>query len=312
MAFNHSDVPRYPLGAGMGLGHGLTIPGGGEIKAYVRATTIDGLHPDIEARRFTTLNAALAECRSGAGDVVGVLPGHTENVSSADQMSNLVAGTQIVGMGYNAQRPTFTWSAATSTFLLDVNDVGLHNMILNLDPGTGTVTVAAPITVSGAGCRISGCLIRTSTDANSKTTIPITTTAAGDDFTIDGCYIYGATAGECTTGIQLVGADRFRMVDTQIHLATSSTTVGSVRFLTTASTNVTIKRCVIGNYKAASTVALTDMAAATGFIDDTHFIVNSGIAPMGTPAGSFRFGGGCTVDDAVNLRGAAFPGIAAT
>jgi hypothetical protein len=250
----------------------------------------------MEKRRFTTLNAALAACRSGNGDAVMVLPGHTENISSADQMSNLVAGTQIIGCGFGTTRPTFTWTAATSTFLLDVANVGLHDLILNMDPGTGTTTVAAPITISAAGCRISGCQIRMGTDANSKVTIGITTTAAADDLTMDNNFVYGATAAEATTGIQFVGADRLHFVGNRVFMATSSTSVGSIRFLTTASTNVMFLGNIVQNAKASSTIAMTGMAGLTGLFDRSTMMVGSGILGFGT-LGSAHIGKDFTTTD---------------
>src|SRR5262249_54267043 len=159
--------------------------------------------PELAGRIFTTLNDALGQCRANKGDTVFALPGHAESISTADQMSNLVAGTKIMGVGVGNERPTFTWTVAAATFLFDVANVTISNCILLMDPGAGTVNVAAPITVSASGCGIYGCLIRMGTDANSKVTIGITTTAAGDEFTLAGNHIYGATAAEVTTMIQL-------------------------------------------------------------------------------------------------------------
>lgn len=255
---------------------GTITPPGGRVVAYVHASgparlgeaNTPGMPPVL-----TTLNAALKLCTSGAGDVVLILPGHTENISVADQMSSLVAGTQIIGLGEGANRPTFTWTAAASTFLLDVANVVLENCILNMDPGAGAVSVAAPITVSAAGCKIVGCLMRVSTDANSKATIPITTTAAASDLVIAGCRIFGATAGEVTTVIRVVGADRLQILDTYIVAATSSTTIGCIQFLTTASTNILIEGVRVRNNKAASTAAITGLTGVTGFADDLFMMV---------------------------------------
>lgn len=311
--FLHPHLPFSGLGAGLRLPGATIVPTGGRVH-YVRSTgKQDGDDETLFKRIHTTLNAALAQCRSGAGDIVFVLPGHSESISSADAMSSLVAGTKIIGIGNGTERPTFTWTAATATFLLDVANVTIENCRLLMDPGTGTVNVAAPITVSAAGCSLVNCYIRVGTDANSKCTIPITTTAAGDDFTISGCEILGATAAECTTVIQLVGADRFKLLNTRIVAATSSASVGVVRFLTTASTDVLFNGVVLRNNKSgggAGDMAVTGMAGVSGEADNMLLVVlgnnvASLTAAWGTPA-SMVFGRQCYVANTIAERAALF------
>lgn len=232
---------------------------------------------EIRNRTYTTLNDALRQCASGAGDTVFMLPGHAENITAADQMSNLVAGTNIVGLGWGNNRPTLTWTAAASTFLLDVANVVIKNCILLMEPGTGTVTVTAPMTISAAGCGLVNCRVRTATDANAKTTIAIALTDDADDCFLLGNRILGATAGECTTQVDIAGADRLVMVGNYFHAATSNVAVGTVRFKATAATNIFLKDNCYVNKKALSTAAVTGVASVTGvshnelfaYLDDT-------------------------------------------
>lgn len=280
---NEAGVVQTPFGT--------LLPPSSRVAAFVHSSGVaDGDQSFLRDRPIlTTLNAALAYCRSGKGDVVYVLPGHTENVASADAMSNLVAGTQIIGCGTGAERPTFTWSIAGSTFLFDVANVKLTNCILNLEPGTGTVTVAAPITVSGAGCEISNCLIRTSTDANNKTTQGMTVT--GDDFRFIGNLVYGATAGECTAFMDLNAAHRLVMIGNYIAGATSNVAVGLVRFVTAASLNVYLKDNVYINRKALSTCCVTGLAAVSGVSinESFNYLDAASLTPWLTSTGIMHF-----------------------
>ena len=275
-------------------GRAVLAPGS-RLAAYVRSSGVqDGDLPEVAENLVTTLNGALIRCRSARNDVVVVLPGHAENVSTADQMSNLVAGTQIVGIGFGANRPTFTWSAATATFLFDVANVRLLNCILEMagDPASSTaLSVAAPITVSAAGCAIEDCLIRVGVDADQLATIGITTTAAGDDLSLRRCHVFGATTSEVTTAIRLVGADRLVIEDCVVQCATSSTTVGSVQFVTTASTQIAVRRSTFINRKAASVHAVTGMAACTGVFDNCNFGIldNATLAGLVTPGDLMGF-----------------------
>jgi hypothetical protein len=299
------NLQRYDIAAGLLTQLGTLVPSGSRVCAYVRSTGRQSNDPIADsAPIFTTLNAGLAQSR-GYGDVVVVLPGHTENVSTADQMSNLVAGTRIIGLGYGTLRPTLTWSAATATFLFDVANTVLANFNLYLagDPtSTTALSVAAPITVSAAGCAIIGCDIQFAVDADQRSTIGITTTAAADDFTIANCFCDAGTSDGTgiTTHIRLVGADRFRMRNCVIQGATSSTTVGVVQFLTTASLNVQIENCVFINRKAASIHALTGMAGATGIVKDCGFGIldDATLAGLVTPGDLMGFN-----NRTVNLAG---------
>lgn len=191
---------------------------------------------------LSTLNAALGKCRSGAGDIVYVLPGHAENVAAADSWSSLVASTKIIGLGTGNDRPQFTWSTATSTVLLDVANVLIENCILLMagPSGSTALTVAAPMTISGAGCAIRGCRIEVGIDADQLATAAITTTAAADDLLIEGNTVHGAAAAELTTVFQFVGADRLVFRNNNVTAALATDTDGLLQFVTTGSPGILI------------------------------------------------------------------------
>lgn len=258
----------YNIAAGLRTEFGTMLPPGGKIAAYVHHSGA-GITDDQEIvkRLRPSVAAAASLCRAGKGDAIVVLPGHTESFAVADSVPNLVAGTLILGAGYGTNRPTFNWTAAGSTCLLNVANVTIANCQLNLDSGTTTATVAAPITVSAAGCRLIGNSIRMGTDADSNVTIGITTTADADDFEMIGNFIYGATAAETTTMIQFVGADRLKFIGNTVIGATSSVAVGVIRFLTTASLDILMLDNRVYCTKAASTAAITGMTGTTGIVD---------------------------------------------
>jgi hypothetical protein len=258
------DVPYQGIAGGIQTQFGTTLPPGGR-PFYVHHSGGRSYDPtEIRGRTYPTLDSALGQCASGNGDTVFVLPGHAENISAADQMANLVAGTNIVGLGTGNGRPTFTWTAATSSFLLDVANVVISNCILNMEPGTGTVTVSAPMTISAAGCGLVNCRARTSTDASNLATVPLLLTDGADDCYLLGNRFYGATAGECTTQVDIAGADRLVMRDNVFKGATASVAVGIVRFKATAATDVTLENNVYINKKASSTAAVTGVSGVSG------------------------------------------------
>jgi hypothetical protein len=219
---------------------------------------------EVRGRTYSTLNSALQQCASGNGDTVIMLPGHAENITGADQMSGLVAGTNIIGLGWGNNRPALTWTASGSSFLLDVANVVIANTILNMDPGTGTTTVTAPMTISAAGCGLVNCRARTSTDSNSLSTVPVLLTDDANDCFLIGNRFYGATTGEHTTQVDIAGADRLVMKNNVFKGASSNTGVGIVRFKTTAATDIQLENNVYINKKASSTAAVTGVAGVSG------------------------------------------------
>lgn len=231
------------------------------------AAELTYLKGDLRSRAFTSVNAALNATTSGRFDRVFVCEGYTESITGANQWSNLKSGTRIIGLGRGSQRPQFLWTTAGSTLTLNVADVSIENCILGLEPTTGTVTVAAPITVSAAGNAIVGCRINTGTDANNKVTIGITTTAGATDFVFDSNVVRGAAAATMTTFLRCVGLVNPRITNNDIICGTTAAAVGPVQELTTACTGIVINENWIQNNAASSTACITmGLASTTGWI----------------------------------------------
>lgn len=265
-----------------------------------------------KARPLATVfgpKGAWAKAASGAagkdtahGTLVIAMKGHAETVAGADHGADLGTKQRIytVGQGEGVESPTLTWSVAGSTLLLDTQNVILDNFNLLLEPGTGGVNVAAPITISGQGSGLRRCLVRAGTDASNKVTVGITIT--GDEVVFDRVFLYSAVAAEATTFIRLTGADRLRMYDCYIHGATSAVGVGVMQLLTTASTFLDVQRCRFANHKAASTDAVTGLAGSSGWVTDSYFgtLVATGAGTLDgwTTKANVQFGGCQTINAA--------------
>lgn len=290
---NVNTVVNYP---GVQEVAGMVIsPNGGQVNYVGTAAQLAALGQCGEAiasRSFLTVDSALSNCISGRGDYVYVLPGYTENIASIDAWASLgtKTGVTVCGLGYGTNRPAFTWTLAAGTILMDVANFRIQNVQMFMAGPTGSttaLTVAAPITVSGAGCALTDNFIHFGVDADQLVTIGVTTTAAADNFEFKRNQCYGATAAECTSFLYLVGADFCQVHDNSIIGGTSSTTVGVVRFITTASLGIDFRRNVFTNLKASSVHAVTQMAGVLGQVLDCGFgILNdSGLAGW-VPAGA--------------------------
>lgn len=258
----------------------------------------DGSKPSYPLATLFGTSGALAKLNAttNRGHVIIVMQGHAENISSADHASAQGAANcfAIVGLGTGTARPTFTWTTATSTWLLDTANIVLDNLNLYLagTHATGAaLTVAAPITVSAAGCAIRNCSMWAGFEADRAVTIGVTTTAAADQFVFEDNVVRGdAVAGATltTTFLRIVGGDSIVIRRNDIIAGTSSAAIGVIQELTTATTNITIEDNKLQNNAASSTACVTlDMAATTGWIRNNdcrnmldgsfaHLVVTSG------------------------------------
>lgn len=111
-----------------------------------------GANPDAP---LATVDYAIGLCTANKGDVIYVLPGHAETISGADGFDADVAGVKIIGLGWGAQRPTFTFSATASTAAVGAASVTIEN--LRFKAGISAVVVGLSIEAAGTDCVVRNC-----------------------------------------------------------------------------------------------------------------------------------------------------------
>ena len=267
--FLGSALPFYQAMPALITPNATLIKPGGRVAAFVRSTGAqDGEdHFASSGMLVRDLNSALARCRSGAGDIVYVLPGHTENIASADAMSNLVAGTQIIGTGRPGatNNASLTWSNTAGTFLLDVADVSIQGM--NLVMG-GADNVTAPITVTGAGCSMIGNWINLGTSSVLECAIGITVHTGAHDFVLSANRIHSLGGAVCTNAVAITAAvNRCLIMGNDFDVEASAAT-GGVIDISAAVVQARIVGNLIVNRRATAAVSVrwSDTTALTGVI----------------------------------------------
>ncbi len=81
--------------------------------------------PDVPG---ATVDAAVAKCTANNGDVVFVMPGHSETLSAAAAWVLDVAGVQFIGLGTRTDRPKIIMdTAATVDINVTAANCGIHN-----------------------------------------------------------------------------------------------------------------------------------------------------------------------------------------
>lgn len=269
-------------------------PGGRVLYVGNRTGTTNGngKSPNSPLATLSEAVTLMATNLNGQGDCIYVLPGHAESVDAADWMSELstLAGLSIVGLGTGTQRPTFTWTTATSTWLFDTANLELANCRLFLagaHAAGSALTVAAPITVSGVGCRIVGCEFWWGYDADQIVGTGIIWTGADGEF-IGNRAIALVAAVPTETFLRLTAADRILIQGNYIFGPTAGTTVGVIKGLTTASLNVNIRDNYLHNILASSTIAMSLLTGSTGEITNNMASVESGILPFTASIGRWH------------------------
>lgn len=258
--------------------YGVVLPPGGRVAAYVRSTGPQSLDDQgITSRLVPTLAQGLAECRSGLGDYVVVLPGHSESGVGTTMLSGLVSGTRIIGVGQGALMPTFRWTATTDNWALAANNVYIYGLRLRMEGANGVVQ---GITWTGADCIMEGCDIELSSGAANLATVGINlSNASASRSWIQNNVFRGVVAGAVTDGVLVSAAvDQAVILGNKMMFA-GTTTNGNIR-VSGAATDILISANQCHNQTAASTtcIAIADVAS-TGIVSDNYCSVeNNGTA----------------------------------
>lgn len=271
--------------------YGTLLPPMGRVVAYVRATALADDDANVANLRTPTIAAALSRVTAGRNDIIVVLPGHTENISTANAWSALRANTHIVGLGSGASKPTLTFTTTAAQLILAAAGVTIRGIQLNFGGG---VDVVLGVDVTAADVSLIDCEVITAASSTSRATTVMRLSSGADRFTMANCFWRGTNgANSCVDGIIVNAAvTHLRMLGNFMSFGTTVTTVGNVRFATAAATEVLIARNVVANTTASSTACFDFDVAATGIFADNRLRILSNQAAgaggfVGTSAAMF-------------------------
>lgn len=233
-------------------------------------TANSGTEPDDA---LATIDAGVNKCTADNGDVIFVLPGHSEASTASIAMD--VAGVSVIGLGVGSKRPVVTSGNATAAVIMSAAGCRLSNIQFAL--GTVAATVAAAVNITADGCIVDNC--ETHVHATSQFTSHITATDA-QYVKIMYNRILSLGAAGSTAGITLDGCDDIEVVGNFIHghfgeHAVDNTSPGSA--------DEVLRANISNNYIANVSVTAGDLAieldgSATGFF--AHNMLVSGLATI--------------------------------
>lgn len=280
-SYNIPQAPRMVGQLGVRTAFGHILPPNGRVAAYVcNGTCQDAGDKQFSDNLVSTLDAGLSRCRTGYGDTVYVLPGHSESGVGTTMLANLKADTKIIGLGSGASLPTFRWTAATDNWALNKANVSISGLRLRMEGANGVTTA---LTVSAADCTVSNCDIEVASGATAVATNPILITTGATRFNLQGNLIRGVT-GSCTDGILMSAAvDGVRICDNEMQFGVAVSVTHANITLSGANTNLFIARNYIANNVASTCAIAVADVASTGIIADNYISVltNGSAASIG-------------------------------
>lgn len=172
------------------------------------SNTGDGASPSSAK---TTLAAALALAQSG--DRIFIAAGHAETISAAGGITWSQSGITVIGLGNGANRPTFTWSATASTFIIS----GSNNVLSNIRCTSSIDEMVLMFSVTGSNVILDRV---DHFETTSVQTIAFAAFTTGTDCAVQNCNHYQATAAAAAQlWITATSNTRFRLSGNRMFLA---------------------------------------------------------------------------------------------
>jgi len=224
-------------------------------------TTGYGRSPDTP---FATLDYAIGRCTASNGDVIYLMPGHAESLTSATSLTMDVIGVKVIGLGWGATRPTFTITTAnTATWNVTAASCWIENVLIV----SNFLNIAAAMTVSATA---DGLTLKdvemNDTSVVLAALIQVSIAALCTNVTIDGfrhsvINVAGLTAPATNVILCVGAADHFVLRHSYIHAWTSA---GTVALTAGASIGVMIHDNFLVNEDTAAGQVLTVHAGTSG------------------------------------------------
>lgn len=217
---------------------------------------------DGEVRVFTTIQAAVDASTASRGDVIYVMPGHVETVSSAGALSLDKAGITLIGYGNADLRPQIDFTTVVGA---DMNVDAANITMKNFRFTGGIDALTGPVDVNAANFTMIDCVTQ---DVTGQATDFIVTDANADGLTINGWIHKGAATSGAATAISIVGGDNISIDNFDID---GNFSVAAIENVTTAAVNLNVGARSQGNLarnRNSADVIFTAVATTTGFVNN--------------------------------------------
>lgn len=264
-----TQMTNFPAGFAQGVNvRGMPLLSAYPGKVYWVSSVIgsDGNRGTFD-RPFSTIDYAVGRCAANKGDIIMVMPGHTETVIAAAGIALDVAGIAIIGMGAGSLRPTVDFTTAVGA---SVSVTAANITVMNMLFTGGIDALTGPISIAAADFSMINCETR---DVTGQATDFIVATDAADRLFISNWKHLGAAAAGADTALSIVGADDVVVEAFNIY---GNFAVAAIEQVTTAGNRHRYGGGPVPSYiwtENAADVAITLKSDTTGWVGPNIYIM---------------------------------------
>lgn len=279
-------ISQFPNGFANGVsirGVPIEVPHPGKVFWVNNSTVLPDLgiggsdgNPGTYLKPLLTIDAAIGKCKANRGDVIYVMPGHSETITAAQGVDFDVAGVKCIGLGYGDKQARFDMTALAGDVTIDADNVHIYNM--NFHANVTSITIGLSILTLAVGTVIKGCKFDVETTTTDEFLISINLGVGCDRTVIEDCDMDMGLGG-AAVGIKLVGASN--SVDIRRNRIVGDYSLANIDGITTLSKEVYIEDNLLisgASGDLGTIAAIILLTGTTGVIRNNHIVAN-----MSTP-----------------------------
>ncbi len=245
---------------------------------------------------FATIAGALSNCVANRGDIIFVKPGHAESIANATTLILNVAGVAIVGLGVGSNRPTLTFTTATTANIpVTAANISVSNILHRANFADIVSAYTATGTNTPTDFAIDNCEFRDLSSVLNfiKTVTGNATANAMDGFSYTCNKVFGlSTTAASQACIMAAANDRQNYSDNFVVYPVLNDTATLVDFGANSHTNLLVCRNKVFRPSTSTTggsLFSGGSTGSTGYVCDNyswHLDNSAGLlAPTGTKLG---------------------------
>lgn len=256
--------------------------------------------PGTYQQPFATLDFAIGRCTASRGDVIYLMPGHTETIGAAAAVDLDVAGITVIGLGSGTLQPRLDFTATAGTVEVNADDITIHNV--NFHANISAVVIGLSVLTLATDTLISNCVFDVETTTTDEFVISANLGVGCDRTVFDNCS-FDMGLGGAAAGIKLVGASAG--VEIKNSTIKGDYSLANISGITTLSTEVLIDNNLLiqgttGGLNAVAVIVL--LTGTTGIIRDNYIVCDVATFALQTVADTCSFMGNQRTDDIAQAK----------
>jgi hypothetical protein len=221
---------------------------------------------------FKTIDYAVGQCTANNGDVIIVLPGHSETLTNTNKITVDVAGVTVVGLGTGSLKPQLKHNHADAEVSIAADNVTWQGIRHSAD--VTDVKVAIEIEDGSDYCTVRDCVFDVVTTGTDEFLVCVRTNDASNNALIENNY-FDMGLGAAVAAISLTKDTDSTIVRGNYIQGDYAT--ACINGITTKSTKLLIEKNILVNGAAdnlGTEPAIELLTGSTGVIRDNDIVCN--------------------------------------